>query len=170
MTAYLSKTNVQLGASYHTGTQSNTKYEEGYQAAAKYINAGRDEIGIPCRAKLPNLILTMTSHRSINYPTLHEPRQCPQVQRRRRNHPYQDGARDERQALALHGRAPQAYSQVVGLVKRRWAQAHSRELEATPITKSEVRRMHTRLQYPRYNPRRTRHRRRSPRSRRTPLR
>jgi hypothetical protein len=45
MTAYLSKTNVQLGASYHTGTQSNTKYEEGYQAAAKYINAGRDEIG-----------------------------------------------------------------------------------------------------------------------------
>lgn len=42
---YLSKTNVQLGASYHTGTQSNTKYEEGYQAAAKYVNAGRDEIG-----------------------------------------------------------------------------------------------------------------------------
>ncbi|KAF1919511.1 pyridoxal phosphate-dependent transferase [Ampelomyces quisqualis] len=46
MTAYLSKTNVQLGASYHTGTQSNTKYEEGYQAAARYINAGRDEIVI----------------------------------------------------------------------------------------------------------------------------
>jgi hypothetical protein len=45
MTAYLSKTNVQLGASYHTGTQSNTKYDEGYQAAAKYINASRDEIG-----------------------------------------------------------------------------------------------------------------------------
>jgi len=36
---------VQLGASYHTGTQSNTKYEDGYQAAANYINAGRDEIG-----------------------------------------------------------------------------------------------------------------------------
>ncbi|KAH7392456.1 pyridoxal phosphate-dependent transferase [Phaeosphaeria sp. MPI-PUGE-AT-0046c] len=46
MTAYLSKTNVQLGASYHTGTQSNTKYEEGYQAAAKYVNADRDEIVI----------------------------------------------------------------------------------------------------------------------------
>jgi hypothetical protein len=45
MTAYLSKTNVQLGACYHTGTQSNTKYEEGYQAAAKYVNAGREEIG-----------------------------------------------------------------------------------------------------------------------------
>jgi selenocysteine lyase/cysteine desulfurase len=45
MTAYLSKTNVQLGASYHTGTQSNTKYEEGYQAAARYVNADRDEIG-----------------------------------------------------------------------------------------------------------------------------
>lgn len=46
ITAYLSKTNVQLGASYHTGTQSNTKYEDGYQAAAKYVNAGRDEIVI----------------------------------------------------------------------------------------------------------------------------
>jgi hypothetical protein len=45
ITQYLSKTNVQLGASYHTGSQSNTKYEEGYQAAAKYMNAGRDEIG-----------------------------------------------------------------------------------------------------------------------------
>ncbi|KAF1948754.1 PLP-dependent transferase [Byssothecium circinans] len=44
ITQYLSKTNVQLGASYHTGRQSNTKYEEGYQAAAKYMNAGRDEI------------------------------------------------------------------------------------------------------------------------------
>ncbi|KAF1840248.1 PLP-dependent transferase [Cucurbitaria berberidis CBS 394.84] len=44
ITQYLSKTNVQLGASYHTGSVSNTKYEEGYQAAAKYINAGRDEI------------------------------------------------------------------------------------------------------------------------------
>ncbi|KAF2680484.1 PLP-dependent transferase [Lentithecium fluviatile CBS 122367] len=44
ITQYLSKTNVQLGASYHTGSISNTKYEEGYQAAAKYINAGRDEI------------------------------------------------------------------------------------------------------------------------------
>ncbi|KAF2850210.1 aminotransferas-like protein [Plenodomus tracheiphilus IPT5] len=44
ITQYLSKTNVQLGASYHTGSISNTKYEEGYQAAAKYMNAGRDEI------------------------------------------------------------------------------------------------------------------------------
>ncbi|CAG5159390.1 uncharacterized protein ALTATR162_LOCUS5559 [Alternaria atra] len=44
ITQYLSKTNVQLGASYHTGSQSNTKYEQGYQAAAKYMNAGRDEI------------------------------------------------------------------------------------------------------------------------------
>jgi hypothetical protein len=42
---YLSKTNVQLGASYHTGQISNTKYQEGYQAAAQYINASPDEIG-----------------------------------------------------------------------------------------------------------------------------
>ncbi|KAF1966680.1 PLP-dependent transferase [Bimuria novae-zelandiae CBS 107.79] len=44
ITQYLSKTNVQLGASYHTGTISNTKYEQGYQAAAKYMNASRSEI------------------------------------------------------------------------------------------------------------------------------
>ncbi|KAH8712020.1 aminotransferase-like protein [Phaeosphaeriaceae sp. PMI808] len=44
ITTYLSKSNVQLGASYHTGIQSNTKYEEGYQAAARYMNASRDEI------------------------------------------------------------------------------------------------------------------------------
>ncbi|KAF9732802.1 hypothetical protein PMIN04_008924 [Paraphaeosphaeria minitans] len=44
ITQYLSRTNVQLGASYRTGTLSNAKYEQGYQAAARYINAGRDEI------------------------------------------------------------------------------------------------------------------------------
>ncbi|KAH7356281.1 aminotransferase-like protein [Pyrenochaeta sp. MPI-SDFR-AT-0127] len=44
ITQYLSKTNVQLGASYHIGSISNTKYEQGYRAAADYINAGRDEI------------------------------------------------------------------------------------------------------------------------------
>lgn len=42
---YLSKTNVQLGASYHTGQISNAKYKEGYKAAAQYINASPDEIG-----------------------------------------------------------------------------------------------------------------------------
>ncbi|KAH7377378.1 aminotransferase-like protein [Pyrenochaeta sp. MPI-SDFR-AT-0127] len=44
ITQYLSKTNVQLGASYDVGKISNSKYEEGYQAAAKYMNADRDEI------------------------------------------------------------------------------------------------------------------------------
>lgn len=47
ITEYLSKNNVQLGASYHTGKISNTKYQEGYEAAAQYINASPDEIGIP---------------------------------------------------------------------------------------------------------------------------
>lgn len=47
---------MQLGASYHTGTQSNTKYEEGYQAAAKYINAGRDEIG-----NIPDMLRILVS-------------------------------------------------------------------------------------------------------------
>jgi hypothetical protein len=74
ITQYLSKTNVQLGASYHTGSQSNTKYEQGYQAAAKYMNAGRDEIG----NRTPNisniLLLITTSSRCFNNPAFHEPR------------------------------------------------------------------------------------------------
>jgi hypothetical protein len=70
MTAYLSKTNVQLGASYHTGTQSNTKYEDGYQAAAKYINAGRDEIGACVLSKRDERPLT-----TIQY-LVRQPRSC----------------------------------------------------------------------------------------------
>jgi hypothetical protein len=70
MTAYLSKTNVQLGASYHTGTQSNTKYEDGYQAAAKYINASRDEIGACVLSKRLERPLT-----TIQY-LVRQPRSC----------------------------------------------------------------------------------------------
>ena len=42
---YLAKTNVQLGASYSTSQKSSALYEKGYQAAASYINASRDDIG-----------------------------------------------------------------------------------------------------------------------------
>jgi hypothetical protein len=42
---YLTKNNVQLGASYAIGQQSNTKYKEGYAAAAKYINSAPEEVG-----------------------------------------------------------------------------------------------------------------------------
>ncbi|KAL2070872.1 hypothetical protein VTL71DRAFT_13898 [Oculimacula yallundae] len=41
---YLSKTNVQLGASYAVGKKSTALYGDGYDAAAKYINASADEI------------------------------------------------------------------------------------------------------------------------------
>ncbi|KAH7354750.1 pyridoxal phosphate-dependent transferase [Rhexocercosporidium sp. MPI-PUGE-AT-0058] len=41
---YLSKTNVQLGASYAVGKKSTAIYESGYAAAAKYINAPADNI------------------------------------------------------------------------------------------------------------------------------
>ncbi|KAK0107552.1 hypothetical protein ONS96_003358 [Cadophora gregata f. sp. sojae] len=41
---YLSKTNVQLGASYAIGKKSTAHYESGYAAAAKYINASTDNI------------------------------------------------------------------------------------------------------------------------------
>lgn len=46
---HLINSNVQLGATYEVGKQATSRYEEGYQAAAKYINASRDEIGLhPC--------------------------------------------------------------------------------------------------------------------------
>ncbi|KAF1838448.1 PLP-dependent transferase [Decorospora gaudefroyi] len=61
---YLSKNNVQLGASYHTGSKSNTKYEQGYQAAAKYMNAGRDEIVIG--ASTTQLFMNLAS--SLKFP------------------------------------------------------------------------------------------------------
>ncbi|TVY22731.1 Cysteine desulfurase-like protein [Lachnellula hyalina] len=41
---YLSKTNVQLGASYAVGQKSNALYSAGFEAAAKYINASPDNI------------------------------------------------------------------------------------------------------------------------------
>ncbi|PSR88947.1 cysteine desulfurase [Coniella lustricola] len=41
---YLVGSNVQLGATYATGKRANASYENAYQAAAKYINASRDEI------------------------------------------------------------------------------------------------------------------------------
>ncbi|KAL2217201.1 aminotransferase [Thermoascus aurantiacus ATCC 26904] len=44
--AYLSRTNVQLGATYEVARSSNAAYEQAYKAAAKFINASPDEISI----------------------------------------------------------------------------------------------------------------------------
>ncbi|WZH39148.1 pyridoxal phosphate-dependent transferase [Fusarium acuminatum] len=41
---YLIDTNVQLGASYKTSTQSTAIFDNAYKAAAKYVNASIDEI------------------------------------------------------------------------------------------------------------------------------
>ncbi len=42
---YLSRTNVQLGASYETGKLSTERYDAGFAAGARYINAETSEIG-----------------------------------------------------------------------------------------------------------------------------
>lgn len=42
---YLSTSNVQLGASYKTAREATKRYEEGYEAAARFVGAERDEIG-----------------------------------------------------------------------------------------------------------------------------
>ncbi|KAK7744881.1 hypothetical protein SLS53_003114 [Cytospora paraplurivora] len=41
---YLLNSNVQVGATYDVSKKSTSRYEEGYEATAKYINASRDEI------------------------------------------------------------------------------------------------------------------------------
>ncbi|KAH7010512.1 pyridoxal phosphate-dependent transferase [Ilyonectria destructans] len=43
---YLVETNVQLGASYKTSTQSTGIFDDAYKAAAKYVNANVEEIVI----------------------------------------------------------------------------------------------------------------------------
>lgn len=54
---YLINSNVQLGATYDVGKKATSRYEDGYQAAANYINASREEIGTSC------LIITTPSSR-----------------------------------------------------------------------------------------------------------
>ena len=46
MKAYLEETNVQLGASYDIAKQSTENYGKGIEAAAKFMGAESDEIGI----------------------------------------------------------------------------------------------------------------------------
>ncbi|KAK4187980.1 pyridoxal phosphate-dependent transferase [Podospora australis] len=43
---YLINTNVQLGASYSTSKKATSLYNEAYTAAARFINASRDEIAL----------------------------------------------------------------------------------------------------------------------------
>ena len=46
ISSYLSKTNVQLGATYQVARQSTDAYNRGLDAAAKYINASSSEVAI----------------------------------------------------------------------------------------------------------------------------
>ena len=46
MKDYLEETNVQLGASYDVAKQSTESYGKGLEAAAGFMGAGSDEIGI----------------------------------------------------------------------------------------------------------------------------
>jgi selenocysteine lyase/cysteine desulfurase len=45
ISTYLKSTNVQLGATYAVGLESTRGVNEGYAAAAKYINANQSDIG-----------------------------------------------------------------------------------------------------------------------------
>ncbi len=56
ITEYLKSTNVQLGASYNVAQQSTDQFDAGMEAAATYMNAGVDDIGID---SVPPLNLVM---------------------------------------------------------------------------------------------------------------
>lgn len=59
---YLINSNVQLGATYDVGKKATSRYEDGYEAAARYINASRDEIvlGSSTTQLFRNLSTTLT--------------------------------------------------------------------------------------------------------------
>lgn len=46
MRDYLEETNVQLGASYNVAKQSTESYRKGLEAAAGFMGAASDEIGM----------------------------------------------------------------------------------------------------------------------------
>jgi hypothetical protein len=58
------------------------------------MNAGRDEIGNEATQFIHTLLLTTTSSRFFNNPTLHEPRLIPAISLWLRNYSVKDGARD----------------------------------------------------------------------------
>ncbi|PBP26281.1 aminotransferase class-V [Diplocarpon rosae] len=63
---YLSKTNVQLGASYTVGKKCTALYEAGYAAAAKYIGATDDSIEIVLGSSTTSLFRTLSF--AVNFP------------------------------------------------------------------------------------------------------
>jgi selenocysteine lyase/cysteine desulfurase len=42
---YLTKTNVQVGATYAVGKEASNVYYKAYKAAAAFVNASEDEVG-----------------------------------------------------------------------------------------------------------------------------
>ncbi|CZT45664.1 related to selenocysteine lyase [Rhynchosporium secalis] len=63
--SYLSKTNVQLGASYAVGKKSTARYASGYDAAAKYINTSAENIVLGSSTT----VLFRTLSFALNIPT-----------------------------------------------------------------------------------------------------
>lgn len=45
--SYLLNTNVQLGATYKISQRSTAAYDNGYKAAAGFINAQPEEVSVP---------------------------------------------------------------------------------------------------------------------------
>ncbi|KAI4139860.1 MAG: hypothetical protein L6R39_006073 [Caloplaca ligustica] len=65
---YLEETNVQLGASYNVGQKATEKYNQGLQAAADFLKANVDEIGIYIYLSSQSTIL-VPDHSSVIGPS-----------------------------------------------------------------------------------------------------
>lgn len=96
---YLSKTNVQLGASYAVGKKSTALYDAGLEAAAKYINASTHNIGkISISIKKPETYIP--SPRLLHNPTLPQPLLRPLLPRRLRAPPLLHRPRSQHRLVA----------------------------------------------------------------------
>ncbi|KAF7516278.1 hypothetical protein G7054_g14227 [Neopestalotiopsis clavispora] len=100
---YLTTNNVQLGASYRVGRLSTERYNDGFAAAAKFVNAKEDEIETD----------SLDSIWFRDDAAISQLVKLAAVPRGRRDHHLQHRPRGQHCALGRPGRAPEADAQVV---------------------------------------------------------
>lgn len=158
MRDYLEETNVQLGASYDVAKQSTESYDKGLEAAAKFMNAEADEIGMlhPLRSTLrhtslpsqqsfhPNFadsFLMTSSDRPLNNPTLHQSLPNPLLPSLLRNHHLLHRPRSQHLSLGPSRQNPKRKDHLVDSTQRLSA-PYTRKSPAAVIREDEAGGLH----------------------------
>ena len=151
---YLEETNVQLGATYNVAKQSTDTYIKGLKAAAGFMNAHPDEIGmaiispsISKQYKAPKLIFHC-SHRPINNPALRESLSNSQHPSSLRIRPLFHRPRSQYLLMGPSCQTTEPHGKMVDSVQRVTA-FDGRELAAATLGKDSISGMHTYKQRPR---------------------